>query len=121
MITHRALFGSHWSTVKVEYVRDRRKTAVSQKSWSENPEQEQVSPLPDWGLTPALTLGHICVLKATENHIVGQKVRRKPLSTRLGDVGQGGARGFAQAIKRTPTKGGLAGRVGKRTGNDSVV
>ena len=49
----------------------------------------------------------------------GQEIRRKPLSARIGDVGQGGARGFKQAIKRTPTKGGLAGRVGKRTEQNS--
>jgi len=52
---------------------------------------------------------------------VAQEVRRKPLSTRLGDIGQGGARGFKQAIKRTPTKGGLAGRVGKRNENTNMA
>merc|ERR1712228_453507 len=52
---------------------------------------------------------------------VGQEIRRKPLSARIGDVGQGGARGFKQAIKRTPTKGGLAGRVGKRTEQNSNI
>lgn len=50
---------------------------------------------------------------------VAQQVRRKPLSTRLGSgaSAQGGARGFLNAIKRTPTKSSaMAGRVGKRLG-----
>jgi len=50
-----------------------------------------------------------------------QQVRRRPLSTRLGDVGQGGARNFAQAIKRSPVKQSLAGRVGKRASQSSVA
>lgn len=52
---------------------------------------------------------------------LAQQVRRRPLSTRLGDVGQGGARNFAQAIKRSPVKQSLAGRVGKRASQSSVA
>jgi len=41
-------------------------------------------------------------------------ISRKPVSHRIGDVGQGGARSFAAALPgRSPT---LAGRVGKRPG-----
>lgn len=52
---------------------------------------------------------------------VTTQVRRKPLANRIGDVGQGGARGFAHALKRTPTKVGIAGRVGKRPTGNSIV
>ena len=52
-----------------------------------------------------------------ERKNTGGDVRRKPLSHRIGDIGQGGARTLAAALQGTRpsyNKGNLAGRVGKR-------
>jgi len=43
-------------------------------------------------------------------------VRRKPLSHRIGDIGQGGARTLAAALQGTRTGYNQGGRVGKRLG-----
>jgi len=44
--------------------------------------------------------------------------RRRPVSHRIGDVGQGGARSFKAAL---PARSPIAGRVGKRLGGNSGV
>ena len=47
---------------------------------------------------------------------VDSDVRRKPLSHRIGDIGQGGARTLAAALQGTRSGYNQGGRVGKRLG-----
>ena len=56
----------------------------------------------------------ICMYTILRVLKIEKYLARKPVSHRIGDVGQGGARSFAAALPgRSPT---LAGRVGKRPG-----
>ena len=64
----------------------------------------------------SFSINLVLILLFFLNFIIFSDVRRKPLSHRIGDIGQGGARTLAAALQGTRTGYNQGGRVGKRLG-----